>query len=135
MLLLLFPHQLFEAILTDPHVFKVILHEHPLYFTQFPFHPEKLALHRKSMAAFAQALEQARKSVEIRGEPLAKLAERLRTEGVTEIAYFELSDDWLERDVTKAFRGFEQEILPSPLFLTPTAERNAYFGGRALIMV
>ncbi|WP_309713399.1 cryptochrome/photolyase family protein [Armatimonas sp.] len=130
MLLLLFPHQLFEAILTDPHVFKVILHEHPLYFTQFPFHPEKLALHRKSMAAFAQALEQARKSVEIRGEPLAKLAERLRTEGVTEIAYFELSDDWLERDVTKAFRGFEQEILPSPLFLTPTAERNAYFGGK-----
>jgi deoxyribodipyrimidine photolyase-related protein len=130
MVLLLFPHQLFEAILTDSRVRKVIFHEHPLYFTQFPFHPEKLMLHRKSMTAFAKVLEQAGKRAEIRSEPLESLAEKLWVEGIAEIACFELSDDWLERDFTKAFKKFERNILPSPMFLTPTAERNTYFFGK-----
>ncbi len=129
-LYLLFPHQLFDQTRVDPKVTRVILHEHPLYFSQLAFHPEKLRLHHESMAAFASTLRQAGKSVEITGEPLGELVNRLKSQGIERLSHYELSDDWLERDVKKSLAALTLQELPSPMFLTPTRERQQYFAGK-----
>ncbi len=54
--LVLFPHQLFERKPLRPPADRVYLVEHPLFFTQYPFHKQKLILHRASMTAFADRL-------------------------------------------------------------------------------
>jgi deoxyribodipyrimidine photolyase-related protein len=124
-ILLLFPHQLFAEALTLPESL-VILHKHSLFFTRLPFHAEKIALHDRSIEAFADALRAAGKTVEIADEPLGKLAARLKSA----LTCFELHDDWLERDVRKSFADFSLTVLPSPMFLTPKDSRQTYFSGR-----
>lgn len=127
---LLFPHQLFAEVLTDPTLDTVVLHRHPLFFTQYDFHPEKRRLHDESLSAFADALARVGKQVEQTEAPLTALATAWRTAGQTTLVSYECTDDWLERDFRAAFAGFVCHERPSPLFLTPKPERERYFTGK-----
>ena len=130
MLLILFPHQLFAKVLQDSSITSVILHEHSLFFTQYKFHPEKIALHKESMVLFTKELEKLGKTVEVTHKPLCEVAQDLRTLGVTHISHYELCDDYLERDFNAAFADFRRVEHPSPMFLTPKLEREKYFEGK-----
>jgi len=57
MVLVLLPHQLFEEVI-DREPEKVYLVEHSRFFTDFSFNKKKLMLHRASMKAFEERLEQ-----------------------------------------------------------------------------
>ncbi len=53
---LIFPHQLFnQSAVLDKNMRHYLVEEH-LFFTQYPFHKEKLILHRASMKAYEQYL-------------------------------------------------------------------------------
>ena len=54
-----YPHQLFAAHLEAEEGTRFVLVEDDLLFRQYPFHAHKLVLHRASMAAFADRLQEA----------------------------------------------------------------------------
>jgi deoxyribodipyrimidine photolyase-related protein len=128
-MLLLFPHQLFAQVLDETHS-EVTLHKHPLFFTQYNFHPEKVALHKESMAWFGEQLKARNISVTQTDKPLGDIAKELRMRGITAVSHYELCDDYLTRDVKKAFAGFTVTCLPSPMFLTPYELRERYFANK-----
>jgi deoxyribodipyrimidine photolyase-related protein len=128
-MLLLFPHQLFAEVL-EKHHNEVILHAHPLFLTQYNFHPQKRALHEASMASFARQLEARNVAVSQTSQSLCEIACLLKSQGVKAIEHYELCDDYLERDVKKAFVGFTLTCHRSPMLLTPKKVRQAYFTGK-----
>jgi deoxyribodipyrimidine photolyase-related protein len=81
--------------------------------------------------AFAGALRSTGKHVELTSEPLDVLSARL----VGEVVHYELADDWLSRDVQKSLAHLERVVLPSPMFLTSSEERKAYFSGRERVFM
>ena len=135
MTLILFPHQLFEEVLTRFPACKVALIEPALFFTQFRFHKQKLILHRASMKAFAERLAQAGFEVEyfdILGFPtLQSVAETMKSAKVTEVTHYDVTDDWLNREFHDSFSTFAKiETLESPQFLTDTPTIQSFFQGK-----
>lgn len=56
--ILIFPHQLFKVADVLEKSTTVYLYEDPLYFTQYPFHKQKLVLHRASMKYYEEFLKE-----------------------------------------------------------------------------
>jgi deoxyribodipyrimidine photolyase-related protein len=125
---LIFPHQLFENHPAIPGADVVYLVEHPLFFSQYPFHRQKLMLHRASMQAFAATLPQA-KTLEAHTIPdTATLVALLKKAKVTAVQYVDPSDDWLSRqlDAELPKAKITATVLDDPHFLTPRAEMTEY---------
>ena len=127
--LILFPHQLFEEIFSKFVGFKIYLVEHPLFFTQYRFHKQKLILHRASMSDFAEKASTAgfeAMHCKIDMFPnLDSVAKLIQNDGIKEIALFDPTDDWLNRDIETTLRTeFNCTIHSTPMFLTdlPTLE-------------
>ena len=54
---LILPHQLFEdKYLPDPKKYKIILWEHPQYFTKYKYNKKRIILHRGSMQYYKDYL-------------------------------------------------------------------------------
>jgi deoxyribodipyrimidine photolyase-related protein len=136
---LVFPHQLFLAHLEAPPGTRFVLVEDDLLFRQYAFHAQKLVLHRASMRRFATRLREAGFDVgvvetsarEASGPRLARMVEDLRP---TEVAVFDVVDDWLARDTTAAladagYRLRPQDVLETPMFLTSRALLREWFAG------
>src|SRR5438105_1610899 len=96
---LVFPHQLFKqhpAIDVSREVFLV---EEWLFFNQYTFIKQKLVLHRASMQFYKNYLQQQQHKVsyiEATDErcDVRKLIKLLASQGVAELHYAEVSDDW-----------------------------------------
>jgi deoxyribodipyrimidine photolyase-related protein len=133
---LIFPHQLFAdhpAIGDHP----VYLIEVDLFFTQFPFHKQKLAFHRASMKAFADRISDQVPSltyIEATSElsQVEQLLARLAAEGCQGIQCVEVIDDWLQQQLEAACetQGLELTWHPSDGFLTSQDALERYFGGK-----
>ncbi|MEH0157025.1 cryptochrome/photolyase family protein [Limibacter armeniacum] len=100
-LTLVFPHQLYKE---HPAVVKgrqVVLLEDHLYFSQYPFHKQKLVLHRTSMKFYADFLKDSDiRSIYIEAnahEGLESLFEHWKSEGCKEVYYVDTTDYLLER--------------------------------------
>ena len=106
MVLILFPNQLFADALHIAGIERVILHQHPLFFTQYQFHKEKITLHKESMAQFAELLKKSGKTVEVTAKSLGEIAKGLSDSGLKDIAHYELCDEYLGREFRKEFGGF-----------------------------
>ncbi|PPG03597.1 cryptochrome/photolyase family protein [Pseudoclavibacter sp. RFBI5] len=136
---LVFPNQLFEEHLAAPVGTRFVLIEHELLFRQYRFHSHKLVLHRASLARFAKRLIGhgfAVEYLESRKELPSKrqLAELIRREAPRRVTWFDVVDDWLERDLLGALEagGYTwsgDDELESPNFLTGRAEIDAWFSG------
>jgi len=134
---LLFPHQLFEA---HPALQKdrpVWLIEESLFFTQLPFHRQKIVLHRASMKAYAQGL--IKKGFQVHYieavEKKADLREFLRwlkTKKIRTVHYAETTDHWIEKRLqqTTASLSISLVVYPSPYFLNQMREVKEYFDKR-----
>jgi len=135
---LVLPHQLFpEQLHVSPDTV-VVLIEHDLLMRQYNFHAHKLVLHRASMDRFARRLRGARLRVEtLRSDAahsshdqLANLVADLCPRSVT---WFDVVDDWLERDLVAALTAGghaprNEDVLESPNFLTTRAQIDDWFG-------
>lgn len=135
---LVLPHQLFEQNFEAPAQTRFVLIEHDLLFRQYRFHAQKLVLHRASMARFARRLRGRGFEVDVLAsdadhssdEQLTALVRELEPERVT---CFDVVDDWLGRDLTRAlsqggYRLTADDVFESPNFLTSRDEIGDWFG-------
>ncbi|WP_036828610.1 cryptochrome/photolyase family protein [Phycicoccus jejuensis] len=135
---LVFPHQLFESLLDEPTGTRFVLVEDDLLFRQQPFHAQKLVLHRASMRLFADRLREKGFDVDVietsaRRKTRIRLAEAIADAAPDEVRLHDVVDDWLLRDVRRAFREAKVELAPedveeTPNFLTTRPELTEWFG-------
>jgi len=134
---LLFPHQLFKEnpVLSTESTDKkrpIFLVEDDLYFGQYPFHKQKLLLHRASMHYYHGFLEKKGYQVSYLDysnygklenvfELLFKNSEK---EKITEIHYIDTTDYLLERRLTRFAKKLDVKLIQyeTPLFLTSKEE-------------
>ncbi|PIY08215.1 MAG: cryptochrome/photolyase family protein [Flexibacter sp. CG_4_10_14_3_um_filter_32_15] len=130
---LIFPHQLFKEnllLLNENNNEKrsVFLIEDDLYFGQYPFHKQKLLLHRASMHYYQSFLE--KKGYEVsylehsKYGKLETVFELLNEEKIIEIHYVDTTDYLVERRLTRFSEKFNIKLIQyqTPLFLTSKEE-------------
>lgn len=133
---ILLPNQLFRSAIESEFT-EFYLLEEPLFFTQFHFHPIKLAYHRATMKVFESELVARGKKVyyvEARN-PLAdsqNLIRQLAENGMNEIHLFDVVDDWLERRIGReaSAAGMNIHWHHSPQFLESKKEVLDYSAGK-----
>ncbi len=131
---LVFPHQLFKEnpLLSENEKYPIFLIEDDLYFNQYPFHKQKLLLHRASMRYYQSFLE--KKGYEVsylehsKYGKLEKVFELISIksdkEKVTEIHYIDTTDYLVERRLKRFSKKFNIRLIQyeTPLFLTSKEE-------------
>jgi deoxyribodipyrimidine photolyase-related protein len=129
---LIYPHQLFPDASWLRGVDRVYLVEDPLFFTQYPFHRQKLMLHRASMRWYADRLRKKKWDVHYVEAAQLKtssdIAKRLKRDGVSSARAIDPEDFNLDRRVRNACsrNGIEWNAIPDPHFLTPTQAIDAF---------
>jgi deoxyribodipyrimidine photolyase-related protein len=131
---LVFPHQLF---LNHPSLHKdrpVYLIEEPLFFRQYAFHKRKLAFHRASMKFYETHLKKQGYQVNYidsndSNSDIRRLLPFLHQQGVNTIHYADVTDNWLEKRITKKCKELSmlQQVYTSPMFLNTGEELQEYF--------
>ena len=133
---LVYPHQLFAPHPSIEGAGLVVFVEDPLFFSQYPFHRQKLMLHRASMKRYAATL--AESGVKMRcldaGElpKTASIAEHLAKWKVKSVQVVDPCDGYLSRRLTECLnaKDIPFAILGDPHFLTSTAEIERYVKGK-----
>jgi deoxyribodipyrimidine photolyase-related protein len=133
---LVLPHQLFlEHLDAEPGTLLVLM-EPDLFFRRLPFHTHKLVLHRASMKAFEQRLRDSgfdTAYVETSGRVSSdeQLVEVLRSHAVSDVAVYDVVDDWLGRDLHRVCdtAAARLTVRETPAFLTTDAELRTMFDG------
>jgi deoxyribodipyrimidine photolyase-related protein len=131
---IIFPHQLFDqhpAI--DPSI-PVILIEEALFFRQYPFHKQKLILHRASMKAYeANLINKGYKVEYIESEDnrsrIIELMQNLKERGINVVKTAMPNDYLLNRRMQRAAKLYQITItiVEGPDFLTSMAEGTTFF--------
>lgn len=129
---LIFPHQLFAD--TSLWQEDCYLIEEDLYFTQYPFHKQKLVLHRASMKAYEQTLIDAGKTVhyiesshkhsdcrKLIASFISSNDEPDNKESIDKIYCIDVVDDWLRGRIQEAILAadIDFDVSPTPMFLHP----------------
>ena len=137
MTFLIFPHQLFELSSVLKEADEIILIEEFLFFRQYPFHKQKICWQRASMRAYFDMLISnnlncryidAQENVSDIRLLMTELAEK----GVRQIAYFECSDNWLNKRLHEAATKYGISLIEhqSPMFLNSVSEVKQYFSDK-----
>lgn len=134
---IVYPHQLFGHTewLRDANT--VYLVEDPLFFSQYPFHRQKLMLHRASMQSYAKQLRRERIRVEvIEAATLNRteeVAERIAADGHDRIQCIDPEDTYLLQRLTSGCRGrgLELEWIEHPDFLTSPSQMERFTHGKS----
>jgi len=131
---IIFPHQLFDqhpALHTGT---PVILLEEELFFRQYPFHKQKLILHRASMKAYEANLINKGFQVEyIESEDsrncITELMRNLKERGITEVKIATPNDYLLNRRIQRAAKQYQITIAieEGPDFLTSIEDGTTFF--------
>ncbi|MCY7367331.1 MAG: cryptochrome/photolyase family protein [Chamaesiphon sp.] len=134
---IVFPHQLFRehpALMPGRIVYLV---EEWLFFHQYRFHQQKLLLHRSTMRMYADYLIQ--QGYELRYIPatsadcdVRKLLVTIASEGIGELHYAEVVDDWLQQRLVAGAvaQGINLKEYPSPNFLENPTDVADFFDQR-----
>lgn len=123
---LIFPHQLFEHHPVLSTTKRLVLVEHPHFFTRYGFHKQKLLLHRASMKAFFEKLKN--KGKEVAYLDIASLNGKgdvfSSFKAVTEVHVADLDDLYLERDIATQAAALDAEVIThaSPGFVSTLDE-------------
>lgn len=129
-----YPHQLFDLHLNAPSDSIFYLLEDPLYFCQYKFHKQKIVLHRASMKYFEASLHEKGSQVNYwdftKLESYDELVSHLIKNEIGEIKYYDVTDDWLEQKITKAFSSFQICRLQTPMFLSSEDFFKKQFEGK-----
>ena len=131
---LIFPHQLF---IDHPCTEKgrvVYLIEEWLFFRQYPFHKQKLLLHRASMKKYAHYLSQRDVAVNYIDSQndlsdVRKLINHLAQQNITGILFADVADNWLKTRIENTCNKHCIKIVeaPSPNFLNTFDDVKAFF--------
>jgi deoxyribodipyrimidine photolyase-related protein len=131
---LIFPHQLFEqhpAIAPERDVYLV---EEHLFFNQFSFHKHKLFFHRASMQHYKSHLETKKMNVHYiaaqeENADIRKLIPMLKDQGIEQVFYADVTDNWLQKRLAAAARKSKIELIEfeTPMFLNSKEDLEMYF--------
>jgi deoxyribodipyrimidine photolyase-related protein len=130
---LVFPHQLYKD---NPSVSiqrPVWIIEDELYFRQYPFHKQKILLHRASMRFYEQHLKSQHHQVEymdcISYPTLTAVFATIKDLRVTGVHYTDTTDYLLERRITRLSKkyGIQLTSYESPNFICSTEFINSFF--------
>jgi len=131
---IVFPHQLFEEHPLYAIDGPFFLIEESLFFTQFAFHPLKIAYHKATMRFFeTYLLERGEKVRYIESkEPISdvrQLLAQIRAEGFVSVAMVDPVDDWLTQRVETGCKelGLTLRIEESPMFLNSRQDLATFF--------
>jgi len=134
---LVLPHQLFDQHCDAPAGTVFVLIEHDLLFRQYRFHSHKLVLHRASLSRFARRLREAGyEVVELQSDASRsshdQLAELVRNREPARVTWFDVVDDWLEKDLfaglaVGGYRMRPDDVLETPNFFTDRAQIDDWF--------
>lgn len=129
----IFPNQLFRDTSYLDKDQTVFLVEEFLFFRQYKFHKQKIALHRASMKFYEAYLTKEKFRVEYieSSSPLCgirKLMTHLEEEKFEKIIITDVCDDWLEKRIRKT--SLEVQILDSPIFINTKEDLKQYFDGK-----
>ena len=134
---IIFPHQLFENILFGNDCDKLYLVEEGLFFSQYPFHKQKLAFHRASMKFYEDYLVSQGKKVmyidaDQRMADVRELIDQLAQNGLRTLEIIDPVDNWLGKRIRSAAEkaGIVVESLGSPMFINTKAETVSFFEGK-----
>lgn len=127
---LIFPHQLFKDTDYLDKSQPIFLVEEFLFFRQYKFHKQKIALHRATMKFYENYLTEAKYKVEYieSTSPLSdirKLIQHLEKEKFSKIIITDVCDHWLEKRIKET--KLELEIVDSPLFINTKDDLKEYF--------
>ena len=134
---IIFPHQLFKkSALLDKNKRHYLVEEH-LFFTQYPFHKEKLVLHRASMKAYERYLLQNGFQVEYIDSTnelhdCRILILYLAKQKCTGISIIDPVDYLLMRRIRLACasNNIDLQVLESPSFLNTLSSTQNYFDSK-----
>ena len=131
---LIFPHQLFEDHPALEAERKALLIEETLFFNQFRFHKKKLAFHRASMRWYASHLKDQGYEIDYIDAQdelcdIRKLVPQLGEQGIREIHYADLADDWLRQRLDQSAEDESIELMEhdTPMFFNSRMEIRDYF--------
>ncbi len=131
---LVFPNQLFEAHFKADSGTLFLVIEDDLFFRQYPFHNQKLVLHRASMQAFRDELTNRGFSVHYletsaNTTSMDGLSALLSAYPQAELSFYELTDDWLTQRLRTLLLRLDRKAqrLDSPGFLTNLQQIEEYF--------
>lgn len=131
---LIFPHQLFRDISNIESNSKIYLIEEVLFFHQYKFHKQKLVFQRASMQAYKKYLQEKNFEVEYVESTdtlsdIRILLSELLKNGVREMSYYDVCDQWLEKRISNSIKNQDVKIkvFESKLFINSRAEIKAYF--------
>ena len=131
---IIFPHQLFKDISILEKADEVYLIEEYLFFKHYNFHKQKIVFHRASMKFYESYLQKNNFTVnyiESTDElsDIKKLIPHLSKNGVTQIHYYDTTDNWLEKRITTKTKenNIELHQYSSPLFINTKQENDTYF--------
>jgi deoxyribodipyrimidine photolyase-related protein len=134
---LVFPHQLFEV---NPAIEKtqtVYLIEELLFFKQYKYHKQKLVFHRASMKAYQHYLQsKGYKVIYIEAHEhnadVRNLLPSLKKSRVSEVHYCEVTDNFLEKRISRNANKLSLEIKKynSPLFILTQNQIADYFSNK-----
>jgi deoxyribodipyrimidine photolyase-related protein len=134
---LVLPHQLFDLHLEAPAGTVFVLVEHDLLYRQYRFHSHKLVLHRAGMARLARRLRDRGFAVDTIASDAQRsshdqLAEYVRSHAPSLVTWYDVVDDWLERDLLAALAdgGYtmrRSDVMETPNFLTDREEIDDWF--------
>ncbi|TWR30291.1 cryptochrome/photolyase family protein [Mucilaginibacter pallidiroseus] len=134
---LIFPHQLFNKHPAVKPSRKVYLVEEELFFNQYNFNKQKLVLHRASMQFYADYLREKNVAVDYIEATdklcdIRKLIPYLAKQGVDQIHYGHVADDWLDSRLNKAAaaHGIELTKYRSPNWLNDANEVSDFFDNK-----
>jgi deoxyribodipyrimidine photolyase-related protein len=130
--ILIFPHHLFACELSEANA-EYWLIEEKLFFSQFHFHPMKIAYHRATMKHYeTELLHRSQRVHYIEADQVQsdvrQLMPLLRQSGVKEVHAFDVCDDWLKRRMNAACRLSDLNIVwhTSPMFLESNEDVVGY---------
>lgn len=134
---IIFPHQLFDELVTAASTRTYILIEDDLFFRQYAFHKQKLLLHRASLCAFKERLTASGNTVHyVETNPdqtsMSLLKELLEKLATSTVHYYDVVDDWLQQRIQGVITELQikSERHTTPAFLTTPGQINEYFDTR-----
>jgi deoxyribodipyrimidine photolyase-related protein len=134
---LIFPHQLFKDISHLNADTKIYLLEETLFFNQYKFHQQKIKLHRASMKAYAQYLQDNKlECIYIDAQDkladVAKLIEHLSKQGSEKILLYDVCDFNLNKKIVASAKKCKMhlQISETLLFINTNDDLENYFAGR-----
>jgi deoxyribodipyrimidine photolyase-related protein len=131
---IIFPHQLFKDHPAVQQKERIFLVEEYLFYRQYRFHKQKIALHRASMKYYETLLLKNGHQVTYIDSlsdqcDIRQLIPHLAKKGFKNIRFTDPSDDWLIRRIQRyaAKNNITCDIIDNTNFITPLPEAHDFF--------